>query len=143
MFVVPAVCPGARLRFADTPTLGPARRPTLGRVPSTPRAGTTKIREHPAGHDFFLGPAGCSCARSYAMRNISHSMRCTYAAVRHQSSLLCVAYPIPSEKSSIFSMIRWMLSSRFVFASSPKSLNMHAITHEANPMNKHSHLPTP
>ena len=29
--------------------LGPARRPTLGRVPSTPRAGTTKIQEHPAG----------------------------------------------------------------------------------------------
>lgn len=119
--------------------LGPARWPTLGRVPSTHGPEPRRYKNTQPAVPYWVG----TCARSYAMRNISHSRRCTYAAVRHQSSLLCVAYPIPSEKSSIFSMIRWMLSSRFVFASSPKSLNMHAITHEANPMNKHSHLPTP
>lgn len=49
VFAVPAVCPGARLRRAGTPTTwaGSATDAWAGAVDT--RAGTTKIQEHPAG----------------------------------------------------------------------------------------------
>lgn len=85
MFAVPAGCPGARLRFAGTPTLGSARRPTLGRVPSTHGPEPRRYKNTQPAVPYWVG----TCARSYAMRNISHSRRCTCVCQARASTAGC------------------------------------------------------